>query len=212
MASADRIAGLEVVRPQHPLDRAEEAAQDPILVEARDPVELFLDLLDEPTDLDVRAFAPRRFEAEVEQLYEQAGDIRVPRERLLHVGLAERAAALAQVLRDRTQDRYLSPRQLGAQDESVESVVLEGLPPRSRKGVLEAPAHSIGLELHTVGVVEAEVVNPNGRCTDRLHLERPFVGDSRAHVFQYWQHVRKVDRLSRANQLERQVAGDSSGT
>ena len=54
--------GLEVVRPQHRADAAEEAAQDPVLVQARDSVDRDLELALERPRLDVasRGTSPGR--------------------------------------------------------------------------------------------------------------------------------------------------------
>ena len=91
---------LKEVRPQHRADHAEEAAQDPVLVEALDRVELALDLPDKLVRLLLDVGCPRRREAEPEELDEQSREPRVPGERRLHIRLAEGAARLPEVLRD----------------------------------------------------------------------------------------------------------------
>src|SRR5207247_8885156 len=87
------LAALEVVRPQHRLDDAEEAAQDPVLVEARDRVERLPYVRRPGPGI---AFALRGIEAEPEELDEAARDARVPGQARLHVRLAARAARLAE--------------------------------------------------------------------------------------------------------------------
>ena len=52
----------------------------------------------------VGVLEPHRVEAQPEELDEAAGDVGVRGERVLHVGLAERASRLAEVLRDRAED------------------------------------------------------------------------------------------------------------
>ena len=95
------LAGLEVVRPQHRPDHAQERAQDPVLVEARDAVEAVLDLGDHRVHLGVERRVAGRLEAKPEELDETAREFRVGGQRLLHIGLAEGAAGLPQVFRDR---------------------------------------------------------------------------------------------------------------
>ena len=156
--------GLEVVRPQHGADDAQEAAQDPILVEALDGVDRALQLALERPRLRIRVLEPRRVEPKPEELDEPARDVGVRRERVLHVVLAERASRLAEVLRDRAEDRDLARGQPSREDEAVEAVVL-GLPsPRARERVLEHLAHVVRLELGLLVVAEAEVVDPDRRA------------------------------------------------
>ena len=99
---------LEVVRPQHRTDDAEEATQDPVLVEALDRVDRALQIALERPRLRVGVLEPPRVEAEPEELDEPARDVGVRREGVLHVALAEGASRLAEVLRDRAKDRDLA--------------------------------------------------------------------------------------------------------
>ena len=198
-------AALEVVRPQHRHDHAQEAPDDSVLVEAGDRIESRLDLADEAPDLGLRVRGLRRFEAAVKQLDEQARELRVARDGLLHVRLAEHPARLAQVLGDRAQQRDLAPGQLGSEHEPVEAVVLDRAAPHLGERVLEHLTDSIRLELDSFAAVQAEVVDPHGRPLDGCHLERPLVGDLDAHVLEQRQHIGQEDRLPRAQQLEREV-------
>src|SRR2546422_209800 len=97
-ASASRSAGgclttklpfgsaLEVVRSQRGDDHVQEAAQDPVLVEADDRVERLHDLRHELPDLEL-AVAADRIEARREELDERARDSGIRRQARLHVVL-----------------------------------------------------------------------------------------------------------------------------
>ena len=126
-------------------------------------------------------------------------------ERVLHVGLAEGAARLAEVLRDRAQDRDLARGQPGREHEPVEAVVLGLAAPGARERVLERLAHVVGVELGAPVVAEPEVVDPDRRPVGRLDLVRPLVADPDAHVLEQRQHVREEDRPARADELEGEV-------
>ena len=79
-----RLAGgvrLEVVRAQHGADDAQEAAQDPVLVEALDGVDLALQPPLERTRLHVRIVGLPRIQPDPEELDDAAG----------HVGVVGRA-------------------------------------------------------------------------------------------------------------------------
>src|SRR5262249_12964119 len=149
-------------RPQHALDHDEEAAHDPVLVEARDRVEPRLDRRDELPDLSVAFLASRRLVTKPEQLHPQTRAFGAPRKPPPPVWRSVRRARVAQVLRDRAQEPHLAPRQLRAKDEPVETVVLERPAPRRAERVLEDPADPVGLELEVSPVVESEVVDPDG--------------------------------------------------
>src|SRR5207244_4988280 len=133
---------LEVVRPQHRPDHAQERAQDAVFVEAGDAVEPGFDLADDRVRLGVARLVARWLEAQLEELDEPAREAGVRSERLLHVGLAEGAAGLPQVLRDRAQERDLAPVQLRAEHEAVEGVVLDGAAPGLPESVLEELARA----------------------------------------------------------------------
>ena len=119
--------------------------------------------------------------------------------------LAEGAARLAEVLRDRAQDRDLAGGQPCREDEPVEAVVLGLTPPGARERVLEHLAHVVRLELGSLVVAEPEVVDPDRRPVGGLDLVGPLVADPDAHVLEQRQHVREEDRLARADELEGEV-------
>ena len=201
------LVGLEVVRAQDGAHDAEEAAQDPVLVQARDAVDRRRELAGERARLRVRVLEADRVEPEPEELDEPAGDGRVRVEGVLHVGLAEGASGLAEVLRDRAQHGDLPRRQAAREHEPVEAVVLRLVAPDPGEGVLERLAHVVGLELRPLVVPEPEVVDPDRLAALRPHLVRALVADPDAHVLEQRQHVREQDRPARAEQLEGEVVG-----
>src|SRR5215469_3653771 len=69
---------LEIIRTYRVLDEAEEAAQNPILVEAFDLVELLRDFLDLPQRLDGGPIGVFRIEPRLEQGNEPCCDRRMP--------------------------------------------------------------------------------------------------------------------------------------
>ena len=201
------VAALEVVRPQHRLDHAEEAAQDPVLVEAGDRVEPRLDLPDELVGLRLRVFASRRLEAEAEELHEQAREL----------GFAASASSMYAWLNVLPAWR----RYLAIARRSATSCHVSSAPRTSRlkPSFSIAPRHAWAKASWKIwrtrsawnstsgAVVEAEVVDPDGRSVQRAHLEGPLVGDPGAHVLEQRQQVGEEDRPAGAEQLERQMPG-----
>ena len=194
--------GLEPVRAQHGADHLEEAAQDPVLVEARDRVDRLDDLAVELARIVILA---RRVEAALEQLDERRRDLGMPGERLLHVRVAERDPRLAEVLGDRAEHDDLAGREPGGEHELVEAVVLDLAAPRARERLLERLAHIFGLEVLALVAPEAEVVDPHRRVVAPVDLVRPLVGDGDAHVLEQRQHVGEEQRPAGAQELEREV-------
>ena len=137
---------LEVVGAQHRAQDGEEAAQDPVLVEALDGVDRLLDLPRDRVRCLGRAVAGG-IEARAEQLHQRGRHARMGEERPLHVGLAERDPRLPQIARDRPQDRDVAPAQPCPQHEAVEAVVLDLAAPDADERVLEALSHLVDVEL-----------------------------------------------------------------
>ena len=123
-------------------------------------------------------------------------------ERVLHVRLAEGASRLAQVLRDRAQDRDLPRGETGREDESVEAVVLCLASPDLLERVLEGLTQVLDVQLRAEVMLEPEVVDPHGVPSDRPQLVWPLVADPHAHVLEQRQHVREQDRPPGADDLE----------
>ena len=156
---------LEEVRPQHRADDGVEAAQDAILVEARDGVDRLLDLGRARSRRLVAALL-RRVEAGAEQGDQLGGDAGVGDQRALHVAVAERDPRLAHVAGDRAQQRHLARVEAGADDQRVESVLLDVAVPDAREAVVEPLADPVRVDVGADRVVQAEVVDP-GRLRPR---------------------------------------------
>ena len=143
------LVALEPVGAQHRPDHIEEAAKDAVLVEAVHGVDRGADLADQRFGL--RGVRVLGIEARAEQPDQEARDVGVRHQRLLHVCVAEGGAGLAEVSRHRSQHRNLTPREVGAQDEAVVTVVLEVAVPDADEGVLEGLAHVVAVELPALG-------------------------------------------------------------
>ena len=91
---APSASRLEVVGAQHRAHDGEEAAQDPVLVEALDGVDRLLDLPRDRVRGLGRAVAGG-IEARAEQLHQRGRHARMGEQRPLHVALAERDRAPA---------------------------------------------------------------------------------------------------------------------
>ena len=152
--------------------------------------------------LCVRVVEPRRVEPDPEELDHASRDGGVRGERVLHVGLAEGAARLAEVLRDRAKDRDLACGQPGREHETVEAVVLGLATPGAGECVLERLAHVVGVQLGGPVVAEPEVVDPDRWPVGRLDLVRSLVADPDAHVLEQRQHVGEEDRAAGRSELE----------
>ena len=105
-------------------DDIAQAADDAVVVEARNVVERFLDLGLRQADAGFALFGVGRIVSGVKQLDQKLRNIGISRQRLLHVLLAELDRGLAQIFRRRAQDRHIAPGKLGADDEAVEAVAL----------------------------------------------------------------------------------------
>ena len=116
-------------------------------------------------------------------------------QRVLHIVLAERASRLAEVLRDRAEDRDLARGQPRRKDETVEAVVLRLAAPGASERVLERCPDIVRLELGSFVVAQPEVVDPDRRAACGLDLVRPLVADPYTHVLEQRQHVGEEERL-----------------
>ncbi len=128
---------LVVVRAQGRLDERQVGAEDAVLVEAGDLVELALELLGDAEAALLLAALQGRVEAALPQPDDQPGDGGVAQQHLLHVPLGERRPGLPQVEGVGAQDHRLAPVQPDVQDERVEPVVLDLAAPQRRERVLE---------------------------------------------------------------------------
>ena len=104
-----------------------------------------------------------RIEAGAEEVDQGAGELRIARQRLLHVRLAERGLGLPQVLAVGAQDAHLAGDQAGAQHELVEGVVLQLAAPDLLEGLVEGLAHGRDVHRRAVLADQAEVAHPDRR-------------------------------------------------
>ena len=129
------------------------------------------------------------------------GDARVSRERVFDVGLTERRADLAQVLRVRAEDRHVAAREAGSQHQAVEAVALGLASPEPSECLAERRPVDVVVERLEVGAAQPDVVDPKGRSRGGMHLVRSLVDDSDAHVLEQGQDVRERHRLADAEEL-----------
>ncbi len=111
------VVDLEVVGAQRRTDHRQVGAQDPVLVEARHPVERLLDLGDETLLALVTPVHGSGCEPRLEQADEQARDRRVADDDVLEEALAERRADLPHVAGVRAKDECLTPPQPSRDDQ-----------------------------------------------------------------------------------------------
>ena len=188
--------GLVVICPHALQHERQETAQDAVFIEAFDPIERVIDGL----YLTERGERGRPgagwIEAMLEQFDETARDRCVPRQHLLHVVLAERAAGLAQHLGIKTQDRRLARCQPGREHQPVEPVVFDGAGPGGEQRLLE-PAAQIRRDIGRHGPRgEGKFVNPDGSAVGALDAERFLGHDSQPEIFEDRQHLREHNRAA----------------
>ncbi len=196
---------LEVVRSQHRAHDGEEAAQDPVLVEALDRVDRLLDLVRDRVR-GRRGVLALGGEARAEELHQRGRHARMGEQRLLHIALAERHARLPQVARDGPQHGDVAPVEPRAQHQAVEAVALDLAPPDARERILEALSHLAHVELAAGRVVDAEVVDPGRRPVARRDLVGPLVARPQPHALEHRQDRRERQRLAAAVELAAQRA------
>ncbi len=135
------LVAPEEVRAQDRLHDRQEAAQDPVLVEALDGVDRLLDLAR-------RAARPRRRRARrgrsaPRTADEQDRDLRVADQRALHVGVRERDPGLTQILGDRPHDRDLAAGEAGRSTSPLSPSSSSSPAPDAEERLLEEVAHPL---------------------------------------------------------------------
>ena len=187
---------LEGVGADDRADHRQEAAQDAVLVEARDGVERLFDLGRDP--LGGVAVVAVGVQAGLEKLDQEPRDVGVCDHRALDVGVREAEPALAQVLGHRANDRDLPAGQGGGQDQAVEPVILELASPHADERVVQQVADALGVG--GIGL-QAEVVDPRGLAIGRRDLVGALVGHLGPEVLEGRQHIGQ-QHVIRAEQLE----------
>ncbi len=169
-----------------------------------DMVEGRMNLAHQLFDQLLRAARAIRVEARVEKLHQHRRDVRIERQRPLDVAMAEGPAGLAQVLAVGPEDDDLAPGELGAQNQTVESVILHVTAPDPGEGLLELVANLIEVELVITAEAHAEIVHPHARAVAPPNLARLLLLHPQPHVLEHGQGVGEKDRSLGAEQLELQ--------
>ena len=154
-----------------------------------------IDRLDLGNHRERRITGTGRIETDLEQLHEAAGDLRMSAQRVFHIGLAEADSGLPHYLGAETQNRDLTRRQAGGQDQTVEPVVLDPARPHRHQRLLEAHPDRRGYRAQQRHPVELEFVDPHCAAIDAVDAKRLLGDDPQAEVLQDRQHVGKDDRL-----------------
>ena len=133
------------------------------------------------------------------------GHLRVSRQCLLDVAVAEGRPRLTQVAADRAQDRCVAPAQVGAQHQPVVAVALGLACPDPDEGLLEGVADGVGLRVVLARVAEAEVVEPDEVAVARSDRVGPLVGHLDAQVLEQRQDVGEGEGRAGAVDLRSQL-------
>ncbi len=96
-----------------------------------------LDLDAQAGGIGLRVFLVGRIVAGEEQIDQPPRDLGIARQRVLHIGLAERDADLAQIFRIGAQHHDLARRHLRAQHQAIEAVAFHSARPDLREAILE---------------------------------------------------------------------------
>ena len=134
-------------------------------------------------------------EAELEKLDEAAGDLGMPAQRILHIGLAECRSDLPKHLGIEPQHDDLTRRKAGREDEAVEPVILDPTGPYRDNCLLETCSDDLGDSGQQRHSGELEFVDPHRSALDAVDAERLFSDHAQTEIFQYRQHVGKNNRF-----------------
>ena len=197
--------GLVVVRSQRCLQGVEKTPQDAVFIQVRDGLQRRFDLTRQclfrlsrircAGPLSPSRTSSGRIEAGLEQLRQLPRDPRVPGQSLLHVGLAEGNAGLAQVLRVGAQDPDLPRRQTRRQNQTVEAIPLHLVGPGQRENLVKGLADPIQIDALSRLQPQGKVVDPDRRlgtafqAADACRLDPDLVGHfgdyAQAHLLEH---------------------------
>ena len=154
---------LEEVGADRRLDEVDEAAQDAVVVEAGDVLQL---LLDGGADRGfgrgaLRLVLDPRIEARIEQLDESRGDGAVPGEGLGEIILRVGDLDLAQVAAERPHHGDVAPAEPRLEDEAVEGVRLGEAPEQGEQRRLDQILDLVDVDDAARGALERHVVEPH---------------------------------------------------
>ena len=179
------------VRPHRRLDEAELVAQDPVVVERGDRVEVLEDLLAQRGLRRLVALA-RRVEAPLEQLHLLLRDVRVRRDHVVLVALGEARAQALAVLAVGAQHGDLAPVQAGRDHEAVERVRLGLAAPDGRDAVGDPLAGLVEVERAVGRAEDAEVLQPRlPRPVDEAR--RALLDDPQPEVLEHRHRPRELE-------------------
>ncbi len=201
-------------------------AQNAVFIEARDFVEIGADLRDQLVGVALAAFGDgfvggagrlgavagglaggRRVEMGFEEANEVASDGGVGPQRALHVRLAERHAGLQKVAAIGPQYRDLAGVEAGAEQEAIETVVLDFTAPGGGESVLEVCFQARVIDVETLAVLELEILDPRGAAFRPHEFVGALGDDPEAEVLQHGQQVRDRHRIVKLHNLQMHTFG-----
>ena len=181
-ASARRPAAVRVGAHDR-LDEPELVAQDAVVVERGDGVEVLEDVVAQRR-LGLLVALARGVEAQLEELDELLGDVRVGRDHVELVALGEARADALAIAPQRAQDGDLTPVEARGDDQPVERVGL-GLAAPDRGDAVGDALADLGQVERAVGRAEhAEVLHP-GLAAPADEARRALLDDAQAEVLEH---------------------------
>ena len=138
-------------------------AQDAVFIEIGDLLQRLFDPHIELYRADVAVAIVLETEQGADELAEKHHHIRVPIQRVLHIGFGKRDARLTQILATGAEVHNLTPGQPGAENQSVEPVILHLAVPDALEQVVELVAHVMHVKLGFRGPGNDEVMYPDLR-------------------------------------------------
>ncbi len=122
---------------------------------------------------------------------------------VLHIGLAEAAAGLAQELAVGAQHHDRVRREAGEQHQAIEAVILRRAGPNLTKRLLETPTGLGDIDRRLPRLHSMKFLDPNWFFrTPRLHFEGNFIDHPQAEILQHRQHVGERGRLAQMERLQ----------
>jgi hypothetical protein len=193
-------AGAVGVRAHRRVDQAELVAQDAVVVERRDRVEVLEDLLAQ-RGLGLHVALARGIEAQLEQPHLLLGDVRVGRDHVLLVALGEAGSQALAELPQRPQERDLAPVERRRDHKAVERVRLGLAPPHRRDAVGDPLAALVEVERAVRRPEHAEVLQPRlPRAIDEAR--RALLDDAQAEVLEHRHRTRQLELAADAVQAD----------
>ena len=179
---------LEEVGPHRRLREVDEAAQDAVVLEARDLPEERLDLgAGGALGFLTRRRVPARIEARVEQRHDPGRDDAVAREGGCEVALRERRPGLTQVAGHRPDHGDVAPAEPGFEDERVERVRFGEAAEQGQQRRLDRALDGGDVEGAAAGPLQRHVVQPDAGApigAGRRHVVGALVDDAEAEILE----------------------------